>query len=96
MLLTDNPILLNAAKRHYNHFLVPTSCVSSQKIKRYYTPEEQADLDVKTSVNKIGEIVNLSQILNSLYWDKLNNGKSQDELKDLYFDICQLDVMSNI
>ena len=96
VLLTDNQILIRAAKRNYHVFKTPTSFVTAKKVKRYYTPEEQADLDIKTSVNKIGEIINLSQELNSLLWDKLYHGASYDDIKTLYYDICQLDIMSGI
>lgn len=96
VLLTDNEILIRAAKRNYNVFKTPTSFVTAQKVKRYYTPEEQADLDIKTSVNKIGEIINLSQELNSLLWDKMYHGSSYNDIKELYYDICQLDIMSGI
>ena len=96
VLLTDNEILIRAAKRNYNLFKTPTSFVSARKVKRYYTPEQQADLDIKTSVNKIGEIINLSQELNSLLWDRMYHGETYDDIKELYYDICQLDVMSGI
>ena len=96
LLLTDNEILINAAKRNYYVFKTPTSFVSAKKVKRYYTAEQQADLDIKTSVNKIGEIVNLSMELNSLLWDKMYYGATYDDIKELYYDICQLDVMSGI
>lgn len=96
MLLTDNEILIRAAERNYNIFKTPTSFVTAKKVKRYYTPEEQADLDIKTSVNKIGEIINLSQELNSLLWDKIYHGAVYEGIKELYYDICQLDVMSGI
>lgn len=96
VLLTDNEILIRAAKRNYNIFKTPTSFVDAQKVKRYYTAEQQADLDIKTSVNKIGEIINLSQELNSLLWDKLYKGASYADIEELYWDICQLDVMSGI
>ena len=96
VLLTDNQILIRAAKRNYHVFKTPTSFVTAKKVKRYYTPEEQADLDIKTSVNKIGEIINLSQELNSLLWDKMYHGASYDDIKTLYYDICQLDIMSGI
>lgn len=96
MLLTDNEILIRAAERNYNIFKTPTSFVTAKKVKRYYTPEEQADLDIKTSVNKIGEIINLSQELNSLLWDKIYHGAVYEDVKELYYDICQLDVMSGI
>ena len=96
VLLTDNEVLIRAAKRNYHVFKTPTSFVTAKKVKRYYTPEEQADLDIKTSVNKIGEIINLSQELNSLLWDKMYHGSTYDDIKELYYDICQLDVMSRI
>lgn len=96
VLLTDNAILIQAAKRNYDIFKTPTSFVSAKRKTRYYTPEEQADLDIKTSVNKIGEIINLSQELNSLLWDKMYHGSSYEDIRELYYDICQLDVMSGL
>ncbi len=96
VLLTDNAILIEAAKRNYNAFLTPTSFVSARKIPRCYTPAQQADLDIKISVNLIGEIINLSQELNSLLWDKMYQGCTYSEVEPLYFDICQLDIMSGI
>lgn len=96
VLLTDNEILIKAAKKNYHLFKTPTSSVSARKIKRYYTPEQLADLDIKISINKIGEIVNLSQELNSLLWDKMYHGAGYNDIKELYYDICQLDVLSGI
>ena len=104
MLITDDQILLNAAKKNYSVFKVPTSNVHARKAKRYFTPEDQADLDIRTSNNLIGEIINLSQQLNSQLWDKANNSKgsiqelynTDVDFQKLYFDICQLDVMSCI
>lgn len=96
MLLTDNEILVTAAKRNYDNFPVPTKLVESAKRNRRYTNREKADLDIKTSVNKIGEIINLSQELNSILWDRINKGASIDDVMELYCDISQLDVMSNL
>ena len=96
VLLTDNKYLIKAAQKNYDLFKTPTSFVSATKVKRYYTPEQQADLDIRTSVNKIGEIINLSQELNSLLWDRVYHGATYDDIKELYYDICQLDVMSGI
>ena len=69
---------------------------SSVKTARYYTQDDKADLDVKTSVNKIGEIINLSQQLNSLMWDRISKGASVESCMELYYDICKLAVLSNI
>lgn len=96
ILLTDNQMLIKVAKKNYHIFATPTNLVDSIKLKRYYTPEQLCDLDVKTSVNKIGEIVNLSQVLNSMYWDKLHHGATHEELHELYCDVATLDVMSNL
>ena len=94
MMLTDNKILVETAAQNYDKFKVPTSLIQAQKIKRYYTSEDLCDLDVKTSVNKIGEIVNLSQYLNSIYWQNIFNGQTVEENEELYQDICILAVMS--
>lgn len=96
MLITDNPILIKAAQKNYELFKPPTSLVQAKKHKRYYTPEQQADLDIRTSVNKIGEIINLSQVLNSLYWDRIAHGQTHEDNHELYCDIATLDVLSNI
>ena len=96
MLLSDNQILIKAAKRNYDNFPVPAKLVEGEAHKRKYTDAEKADLDIKTSVNKIGEIINLSQELNSILWDRLHNGASIESVMSLYCDIAQLDVMSNL
>lgn len=95
-LLTDNEIMIRAALRNYDKFLVPTNFVESKKSKRYFTSTQKADLDIKTSVNKIGDIINLSQELQSYLWDQLNHGASYEDVKELYYDLCQLDVMSGL
>lgn len=96
VLLTDNQILIDAAKKNYHLFKVPVNHVPAVKMKRKYTNTEKADLDIKTSDNKIGDIINLSQELNTILWNRMNNGSTYEEIKELYYDICQLDVMSGI
>lgn len=101
MLITNNEILVNAAKKNYDLFKVPTRNINPPKSKRHYTLEDLADLDDRTSNNKIGEIVNLSQELNSLLWDIVaKSGMTVEEqyeyIKEIYYDVCQLDVLSNI
>ena len=96
ILLTDDKLLVERALMNYDKFKVPTCFVEAKKIKRYYTDEQKADLDVRTSVNKIGEIVNLSQQLNSLFWQNIYNGQSIEDNKELYDDICKLAVLSNV
>lgn len=96
MLLTSDELLVRKAKEHYDHFLVPTKMVPSEIKKRYYTEAAKADLDHTTADNRIGEIVNLSQELNSLMWDKLNHGAKFADVAEIYADIAKLDVLSNI
>lgn len=96
VLLTNNPTLIAAAEKNYQKFRVPTCFVNSQKVERKYNFSHKADLDIKTSVNKIGEIVNLSQELNSLFWEKINCGSTFAQCDELYNDICKLSVLSGI
>lgn len=101
MLITNNQILVKAAMKNYKYFKVPTRNINPPKSKRHYTATDLSDLDHKTSNNKIGEIVNLSQELNSLLWDMVVKSESSmeeqyDYVKDIYYDVCQLDVLSNI
>ena len=49
MLLTDNELLIQTARKNYGVYLVPTNCVSAQKTKRRYNSSDRADLDVRTS-----------------------------------------------
>lgn len=95
VLLTNNQLLIKAAKRNID-FRVPTSLIKAAKANLHYTDEDKAGLDIRTSVNKIGEIINLSQELNSRLWGMLNSGAQKDsrEVLELYKDIAQLDVMS--
>lgn len=108
IIISDNKYLINAALQYYDIFKVPANHVEAQKVKRTYTSESKADLDFKTSGNKIGEIVNLSQELNSkmwqMVWDLINekgeanltNKDVYSHIKTIYYDICQLNVMSCI
>lgn len=96
IIVTDNDILIGAAERNYEQFLVPTNLVSSKKTRRQYTDAQKADLDIKTSVNKIGEIVNLSQELNTLMWDMINSGMTFEAVKEIYYDSSKLCIMSGL
>ena len=75
---------------------MPTCFVEAKKIKRKFTPDELADLDIKTSVNKIGEIINLSQELNTQLWEMMNNGATYKDIEPMYCDISKLAILSGI
>lgn len=103
MLLTDNEVLLNAAKKNYDKFKVPTSFIEAKKIQWTYDAKSKAQLDINTSVNMIGLIVNQSQYLNSVMWERiyfdLQKGISNDvaikKQSKLYNDICILSCASS-
>lgn len=102
MLLTDNEILINVAQKNYDKFKVPTSFIEAKKIQWTYDAKSKAQLDINTSVNLIGQIVNQSQYLNSIMWeriyDEVKQGVSNEEAilhqHKLYDDICILSAAS--
>lgn len=96
ILLSDNAHIINAAKKNYGKFKVSVCNVSGIKRKRRYTSAEQADLDIKTSNNLIGDIINLSQELNTQLWDRLNRGESIEDVNSVYLDVCKLSIMSGL
>lgn len=91
VLLTNNKTLIQKTKQNYSKFLVPTSNIDSNKVVRKNNHWHKYDLDKKTAINKIGEIINMSQILNSYLWELKKQNKNYD---DVYMDICKLAVMS--
>ena len=90
MLITDDKMLIETAQKDADKFKVPFCGIKSE---RKESPS-LAVLDHNTSVNKIGDIVNLSQKLNSIIWDKLSRG--EDDIGDIYSDVCKLAVLSGI
>ena len=92
MLITDDALLVNAAERYKELFKVPV-CNIHADIKQEQT---LAALDDDTSVNKLGEIVNLSQKLNSILWDALYHGANKESVAAIYEDICKLAVLSGL
>lgn len=96
ILLTNQRKLISAAQKNYHRFPVPVNLVHAKRTNRCYGVEDKADLDTKTSVNKIGEIVNMSMYLGSIYWDKIASGSTHEELEELYLDTSTLAVLSNI
>ena len=92
MLLTDDALLVNAAERYNGFFNVPVCNIKAAG----KTEQTLSALDHDTSVNKIGEIVNLSQKLNSILWNELYNGADKREIFSVYEDICKLAVLSGL
>ena len=92
MLLTDDKLLVETAEKYKYLFKVPVCKIETVKKENQTLPE----LDHDTSNNKIGEIVNLSQKLNSLIWDKIHKGESEEKIKEIYGDVCKLAVLSGL
>ncbi len=92
MLITDDKLLVETAEKHNHIFKVPVCGIESVG----NASNALLELDHKTSENKIGEIVNLSQKLNSLIWDKLHNGANEADILSIYEDVCKLAVLSGL
>ena len=92
MLITDDALLVNAAERYNGFFKVPVCNIKAEA----KTEQTLAALDHETSVNKIGEIVNLSQKLNSILWDELHHGADKENILAIYSGICKLAVLSGV
>lgn len=92
MLLTDEKLLVETAEKYKDLFKVPVCKIETAKKENQTLPE----LDHDTSNNKIGEIVNLSQKLNSLIWDKIHKGESEEKIQEIYGDVCKLAVLSGL
>lgn len=92
MLITDDKLLVEAAEKHKENFKVPVCGIPSMS----RNGQTLADLDHDTSENKIGEIVNLSQKLNSIIWNEIHHGAPIEKILDIYNDVCKLAVLSGL
>lgn len=92
MLITNDKLIVETAFKQKDLFKVPVCKIKSNGNKE----QSLSELDHSTSENKIGYIVNLSQKLNSILWDKINNGSNYENVQVLYEDVCKLAVLSGI
>ena len=92
MLITNDKLIVETAFKQKDKFKVPVCSIKSDGKKKPILSE----LDYNTSENKIGEIVNLSQKLNSVLWDKLSRGYDYESIQGIYEDVCKLAVLSGI
>lgn len=96
ILLTDEKLICDKVEQNYEKFLVPFNNIRNKNDLPYTRSElDKSKLDIATakSSSAIGDIINTSQILNSVYWDKVSKG---EDIEGLYELISQLDVMSCI
>lgn len=107
MLVTNNGRLLAQGLADIYHSLGVPVCKIAPSGKAEYSSSavDLAKLDRAIGENKIGEIVNLSQFLNSVHWNSFFNADittpekheaKKAELYGLYFDICKLAVLSGM
>lgn len=92
MLITDDKLLVERAERYKEQFKVPVCGISSMG----KSGQTLSELDHDTSENKIGEIVNLSQKLNSIIWNEMHGGALNEKILDIYNDVCKLAVLSGL
>lgn len=92
MLITDDKLLVETAERYKEQFKVPVCGISSMS----KSGQTLSELDHDTSENKIGEIVNLSQKLNSIIWNEMHGGAPNEKILDIYNDVCKLAVLSGL
>ena len=92
MLITDDKLLVEIAERYKEQFKVPVCGIPSMS----KIGQTLAELDHDTSENKIGEIVNLSQKLNSIIWNEIHHGAPIEKILEIYNDVCKLAVLSGL
>ena len=92
MLITNDKLVVETAFNQKDLFKVPVCSIESDGKRK----PSLSELDYNTSENKIGEIVNLSQKLNSVLWDKLSRGYDHESIQGIYEDVCKLAVLSGI
>ncbi len=87
--ITNNEIIYNAIDKNYDLFKVPVNGVpeTKQEGKKLYI------VDNKIGNNQVGSITNLSQHLNSIFWDLTSKNVGMDIRMDLYKDICILAIL---
>lgn len=82
LLVSSNEILVKKARYCEENFPTPICMVEPMSKKRYYCMEDFIDCDKVIANAKIGEIVDLSQLLESYYYDVLSDPDVNEEKKE--------------
>ena len=82
LLLSSNEILVEKAHYCEEKFPTPICLVEPESKSRYYCMEDFIDCDRVIANAKIGEIVDLSQLLESYYFDVLYDPSIEEEKKN--------------
>ena len=97
MLVTNDVMLIDGVKLCYDDLCVPVCKVDPVGKAEYSSSAvDLARLDRAIAENEIGNIINLSQFLNCLFWHRLMGGEHLDDLKPFYREICKLAVLSGM
>lgn len=95
VLLSSNPILVEKAKEAQK-FPIPVKDIDLEPTPREFNNIESAEIDDVIANNKIGTIIDRSQILNSHYWDCRSKGATEAELQEIYDKISMLSSLSQL
>ena len=101
MLLTNNEVIVNVTKENYERFSVPVMGFKPDpKELENIVPDKKENrirnlvaIDNKIANNRVGEIVNFTQKLNSHLWNELNHNPNFD-FDELYNRICILSILA--
>lgn len=98
VLLIKDDYLLKLTKQVFGKYQVCINQVSSSKRKYKVNNEDMAVIDneLSNSQRYIGRTVNVGQLCMSRYWDMLNKGNSEKDIKDLLKKIDVVTVLSGI
>lgn len=91
-LALDENVVVNG--KTMKRFLVSNDFTPKTSIARGYNAKDLTSTDIACAEGKIGECINLVQMLNSVYWTMKFNNASEESLMELYKDIATLNVLS--
>ena len=95
VLLTCDKTIVSLAKKNYHKFLVPVAGYDKHDKpldKKKTLMENIIEMDKIIAKNSVGQIINLSQLLNSHLWNRF--GERSFDYKELYSKIAILSVLS--
>ena len=99
MILTDDKFIVEAGKMVYKNFLVPYADLEHvdnelenlDKDEKINVIKNLSKIDDKIANNKVGAIINFSQLLNSYYW---NLSKKDCKKPEIYLNIAKLAILA--
>lgn len=96
VLITNNKVMVDCASEFYNYFKVPYAAYNPKKEspinKKDGILKNLIKIDNKIASNNVGRIVNLSQRLNSHFWDEYNRSTLPN--RGIYKNAALLSVLS--